>query len=176
MVPSVPHWLFLEKDSKQWQLQNLMGQNERGSKKHSQSALITVSTASEKGPTNLDQLCCLLTFFNKCLLFLLGQICATHLPTATLTPNLQILLWTQLGSFYSLVQPINIGSLSIKCLFIFKFIYFERERESKSRGGAERARERIPSEAPCCQCRAWCRARSPKLWDHDLSQHQESDA
>ena len=40
--------------------------------------------------------------------------------------------------------PLPIKSCSI--LFIlFKFIYFERQRESTSRAGAERRRERIPS-------------------------------
>ena len=30
-------------------------------------------------------------------------------------------------------------------VFFFRFIYFERERENTSGGGAERGRERIPS-------------------------------
>ena len=45
--------------------------------------------------------------------------------------------------------------------------------------GRERERERerlIPKQAPHCQCRAHCGARTHELWDHDLSWNQESDA
>lgn len=50
--------------------------------------------------------------------FCLGSFSATHLPTAALTPVLQILLQTQLGSCHSLAQPINTWSLSIKYNFL----------------------------------------------------------
>ena len=53
------------------------------------------------------------------------------------------------------------------------FIYFW-EIERVSRGGAERGRHRIQSrlQGPSCQYRAWCGARTHRVWDHDLSQSQ----
>ena len=45
-----------------------------------------------------------------------------------------------------------------RLLFVFRFcfvlfLYFERDRESASRGGAEREREpENPQQVPCCQC------------------------
>ena len=59
----------------------------------------------------------------------------------------------------------------------FKFIYFERDRDCMSEGGAERGREREnPKQALHCQHRARCRVQTHKLRDGDLSQNQESDA
>ena len=64
------------------------------------------------------------------------------------------------------------------CLLIFlMFIYFwEREREAvcEQGGSRERGRHRIWSrfQALSCQHRAWCGARTHKLWDHDLRQSQ----
>ena len=62
---------------------------------------------------------------------------------------------------------------------VLKFIYlfWERQRQHKrGRGkGRERGREK-PKQAPCCQLRAWCGARTHKMWDHDLSWNRESDA
>ena len=61
--------------------------------------------------------------------------------------------------------------------FIFNFLnvylfIFERERESEYEQGRgrERGKHRIRSrlQAPSCQHRAWCRARTHKLRDHDL--------
>ena len=48
-------------------------------------------------------------------------------------------------------------------------------REYEQGRGTEREREN-PKQALCCQCRAWCGAQSHELWDHDLSQNQESEA
>ena len=50
----------------------------------------------------------------------------------------------------------------------------ERETECEWERGRERGRHRIWSrlQALSCQHRAWCGARTPKLWDHDLSQGQ----
>ena len=66
-------------------------------------------------------------------------------------------------------------AFQILLFFIFQiFIYFwERERnQNVSRGEAERGRHRIWSrlQALSCLYRARCRARTHKLWDHDLSQ------
>ena len=56
--------------------------------------------------------------------------------------------------------------------FLSLLIYFERE--SMSRGGAEREREgeREPKQALHCECRARCRVQTQKPWDHDLSQNR----
>ena len=47
----------------------------------------------------------------------------------------------------------------------------DRERQSTCRGGAEIGRHRSWSrfQALSCQHRAWCRAQTHQLWDHDLS-------
>ena len=50
------------------------------------------------------------------------------------------------------------------------FIYFERKGRGRGRGG------RDPKQAQSCQCRALCRVWAHKLWGHDQSQNQESDA
>ena len=64
--------------------------------------------------------------------------------------------------------------LFIVLLYVYLFIF---ERQSESREGAERAREREnPKQAVCWQDRAHCGAQSHKPWDHDLSQNQEWDA
>ena len=56
------------------------------------------------------------------------------------------------------------------------FIFWERDRETghKWRRGRERGRHRIWSrlQAPSCQYRARCGARTHKPWDGDLSQSQ----
>ena len=51
---------------------------------------------------------------------------------------------------------------------MFLFI-FERERQSMSKGGAERGRHRIQSrlQALSCQHRAWHRAQTHQPWDHN---------
>ena len=57
-------------------------------------------------------------------------------------------------------------------IFFLTFIHFwEWERQSTSRGGAEREGDRIWSrlQALSCQHRAWCRAQTYGLRDHDLS-------
>ena len=48
-------------------------------------------------------------------------------------------------------------------------------RDRESRRGSEREGENL-RQALCCQCRALCRARTHKPWDHSLSWKQESDA
>ena len=67
-------------------------------------------------------------------------------------------------------------------IFIYLFIYFiyfifffwrERDTQHVSREGAEREN---PKQALHCQLRAWCRAQTHELWDHDLSLNQGSDA
>ena len=62
--------------------------------------------------------------------------------------------------------------ISIKKIFL-TFIYYW-ERESMSRGGAERGRHGIRSrlQALNCQHRAWHGARTHECWDHDLSWSQ----
>ena len=61
-------------------------------------------------------------------------------------------------------------------LFCLMFIYFLREREAEHEQGRgrERGRHRIWSrlQAPSCQHRARCWARTHQPWDHDLSQSQ----
>ena len=65
--------------------------------------------------------------------------------------------------------------LTCKSFFlnVYLFIHLERERKSiytcmhASREGVEREREN-PKQAPCCQCRASCRAQSHKSWDHEI--------
>ena len=57
------------------------------------------------------------------------------------------------------------------------FTYFwDRERQSMSRGGAERERGRHRNwsrlQAPSCQHRAWCRASTHRPWDHDPNRSQ----
>ena len=55
--------------------------------------------------------------------------------------------------------------------FFLMFIYFW-ETESEQGRGRERGRHRIRSrlQAPSCQLRAWHRAWTHEVWDHDLSQ------
>ena len=58
-------------------------------------------------------------------------------------------------------------------VILFFLIYFwDKERQSMSRGGAERGRHRIRSrlQAPSCQHRARRRAWTQRQRDHDLSQ------
>ena len=55
------------------------------------------------------------------------------------------------------------------------FIYFWRRETKREWGrGREKGSQRIPSrmQALSCRHRAWCRAQTHKLWDHDLSQSQ----
>ena len=54
------------------------------------------------------------------------------------------------------------------------YLFWERGWGRVSRGGAERGRHRIQSrlQGPSCQYRAWCGARTHRVWDHDLSQSQ----
>ena len=66
------------------------------------------------------------------------------------------------------------GNSRIKSLQVDQFfnVYFwEKERECEWGRGRERGRHRIWSrlQALSCQHRAWCRARTHKLRDHDLS-------
>ena len=58
------------------------------------------------------------------------------------------------------------------CLFIYLFILRQRETEHEQGRDRERGKHRIKSrlQALSCQHRAWCRARTHKLWDCDLSQ------
>ena len=69
----------------------------------------------------------------------------------------------------------------VPLFFFFLNVYLfilkkrERERETMSRAGAENRRENL-KQAPCCQHRTWCKARSHKPWDHDVSWSQESDS
>ena len=57
------------------------------------------------------------------------------------------------------------------CGCFHSFIYFERGKEQG------RGRERKnPKQVLQFQHRAWCGARTHKLWDHDLSQNQELGA
>ena len=69
------------------------------------------------------------------------------------------------------------SALAIQNLFkIFFNVYFwERERQSASRGGAEREGETVWSklQALSCQHRAQHGAWTHKLWDHELSGSQE---
>ena len=63
-------------------------------------------------------------------------------------------------------------SLNVKKKFFLMFLsIFERERQSVSRGGAERGRHRTWSriQAPSHQHRMWHRAQIHKLRDHDPS-------
>ena len=66
--------------------------------------------------------------------------------------------------------------LFIYALKFFKMFYLflrerEREREHEQGRGRKRGRHRIRSrlQAPSCQQRAQCGARTHELWDHDLS-------
>ena len=60
--------------------------------------------------------------------------------------------------------------------FLSLFIYFEREREGTSRGGAERGRKRESQAGSALSAQSLTRVQSLKPQDHDLSQNQESDA
>ena len=60
--------------------------------------------------------------------------------------------------------------------FLHLFIYFVRERQSASRGGAKREGERgNPKQASSCQHSARCGAGTHGP-DRDRGQHQESEA
>ena len=77
------------------------------------------------------------------------------LSLSTLWPeNNDNFLWTLLG-WRSLSFP------KIIFFFFFKFISFERDRDSVSGGGAERGKE-DPKQALSCQCRVWHEARTHK--------------
>ena len=61
----------------------------------------------------------------------------------------------------------------LRLLCFLMFIYFwERERQSVSRVSRETHTHRIRSrfQSMSCQHRAWRKARTHELWDHDLSQ------
>ena len=66
----------------------------------------------------------------------------------------------------------------IKKVFFFKFVYLERDRDTTSRGGADRERERgrIPSRLCTARAEPDMELKPPKPLDHDLSQNQEPDA
>ena len=78
-------------------------------------------------------------------------------------------------------QVCLINSLSF--LFVWVYLFIEREREKEreteqeqaGEGHRERKRE-YPKQVLCCQHRAWCRAWSHVLNDHDLSRDQRLDA
>ena len=63
--------------------------------------------------------------------------------------------------FFNILKKINVISLFLR----------DREREWAGEGQREREREN-PKQAPGCQHRAWCGARTYKLWDHDPSRNQ----
>ena len=82
-----------------------------------------------------------------------------------------LILLSNIGSPYPLCTQ-NTKFLGI--LFFFKFIYFERNRDSVSRGGAERERERenpkltiqSPTQASNpgnCEIMTWAKTKSPHL-------------
>ena len=81
--------------------------------------------------------------------------------------NHKIMTWAKVGSLtnWATQAPAH------KHFFKFLNILFILERERESRGGAERGRHRIWNrlQAPSCQHRAQCGARTHRLWDHDLS-------
>ena len=61
--------------------------------------------------------------------------------------------------------------------FLTLFIYFERDRDSVSRGGAERDGEKENPKRLCANgAEPDTGLEFTKLRDHDLSQNQESDA
>ena len=92
-----------------------------------------------------------------------------------------------LGTIYSLhllklLQWVHYSFFFFKFYYYYYYYYyyyFEREWESArtSGGGSEREGEReYPKQAPHCQYRAGCGARTHKPWDHDLSRNQELNA
>ena len=86
--------------------------------------------------------------------------------------------------YFDEVPVVHLCILMIKKnVYLFILRETEREREGVHEctctwvGEGQRAREREnPKQAPCYQRRAWHRAQSQELWDHGLSQNQESDA
>ena len=73
--------------------------------------------------------------------------------------------YSELYSFYSYKS-------SLKSFFNVFIYFWDRERQSMSRGGAERegdTESEAGFQAPSCQHRAWRGARTHEPWDHDLS-------
>ena len=114
-------------------------------------------------------------------------------PSEGLKPtNHEIMTWAKIELVTQPTEPPmypHLGNYFFFCFVLlfcflfsfFKFIYlfWGRDRESKQRRGRERQREgkrENPEQAPHYQCRAWCGAWTHKLWDHDLSQNQKSNA
>ena len=69
--------------------------------------------------------------------------------------------------------PVTIKRACHSFLF-FKFMYFEKDRDGVSGGGAERGRERIPSRLCTASTEPDSGLELKKLGDHDLSQNQKS--
>ena len=70
---------------------------------------------------------------------------------------------------YSSAYRFHSGFLFV--YFLFKFIYFERERK----WGRDRGESKNPKQTPHHQHRAWCGARSHNPGNHDLSWNKELD-
>ena len=90
-------------------------------------------------------------------------------------PKLCIKSWLSLYHYRGQEQTLRNIIHIFKNFFQVYFIYFERERESTSRGGAERAGERIPSRVFSVSVEPNAGLDPIELWDHDLSWNQELD-
>ena len=85
-------------------------------------------------------------------------------------------------AFWQIFDYFQLLAFTNKFIWIFMYRFFQKiylfiferegETESEWRRHRERGRHRIQSrpQAPNCQHRARCRARTHKPWDHDLSQ------
>ena len=92
------------------------------------------------------------------------------------------LYWKKESWFcYELAVRLRLITLSLHHLYHYLFILREREHarvrtcKHMEKGQRNRERENL-KQVPHYQCRAQHRARTHKLWEHDLSPNQESDA
>ena len=86
-------------------------------------------------------------------------------------------LWSSLVLYYISIHWIvkkhhSWVQFAFMHIYIFRFVYFERESGRGRKTGREREN---PKKTPHCQHRARCGAQFHELWDHDLSRDQESD-
>ena len=138
-----------------------------------------------------NQLCCSHLFQGFWFYFILDFIESLFLhqsynvlKTLLFCPLLKYVIYYTVedGNFRFLFYDYHHGfwfSHLIWIFFIFSSFYLfwegEKEREHEQGRHRERGREN-PKKSPCCQHGAQGRAQSHKLWDHDLSRNQESEA
>ena len=82
--------------------------------------------------------------------------------------NCEIMTWAEVGR---LADWATQAPQSTKSLYILMFTHFLKDRARAGEGQREReTQNQSKLQALHWQHRAWCRARTHELWDHDLSQ------